>query len=50
MAKQVMLSENQSVRDVVLNWNQDTNYLKGMYSIEIYHEGYKIGSGSVTLR
>ena len=50
MAKQVMLAENQSVRDVVLDWNQDTNYLKGLYSIEIYHEGYKIGAGSVTLR
>jgi cell division protein FtsB len=50
MAKQVSLTENQMVRDVVLDWNQDTNYLKGLYSIEIYHEGFRIGSGSVILR
>lgn len=50
MAKQVALSENQMLKDVVLDWNQDTDYLKGLYSIEIYHEGFKIGAGSVTLR
>ncbi len=50
MAKQVMINANQQLKDIVLDWNQDTNYLKGLYSIDIYHEGYKIGSGSVTLR
>ena len=50
MSKQVNLGENQSVKDVVLDWNQDSDYLKGDYTIEIYHEGYKIGSGSVKLR
>ncbi len=50
MAKQVTLTENQMLKDIVLDWNQDTDYLKGLYSIEIYHEGFKIGAGSVTLR
>lgn len=50
MAKQVVLSENQMLKDIILDWNQDSSYPKGMYSIEIYHEGFKIGAGSVTLR
>ena len=50
MVKQVSLQENQSVKDIVVDWNQDSEYLKGDYSIELYHEGFKIGSGSVHLR
>lgn len=50
MAKQISLSENQSVKDITVDWNQDSDYLKGNYNIQLYHEGYKIGEGSVHLR
>lgn len=50
LAKQVNLQENQSVKDIVVDWNQDSDYLKGDYHIELYHEGYKIGAGAVHLR
>ena len=50
LAKQVNLQENQSVKDIVVDWNQDSDYPKGDYNIELYHEGFKIGSGAVHLR
>lgn len=48
--KQVPLQTNQSVKDVTVDWHQDSDYKKGQYQIEIYNGGYKIGSGNVTLR
>lgn len=50
LQKQVMLTQNERVRDVVVDWNQSTDYQRGTYAIEIYNEGYRIGQGSVTLR
>lgn len=50
MAKQISLSENQSVKDITVDWNQDSDYMKGDYKIELYHEGFPIGAGSVKLR
>jgi predicted RNase H-like nuclease (RuvC/YqgF family) len=50
MLKQIDLVQDQPVKDVTVDWNQDSNYKKGAYNIEFFNEGYKIGSGSVTLK
>ncbi|PZF74447.1 hypothetical protein [Taibaiella soli] len=49
MVKTVQLQQNQPVKDVTIDWHQDSDYQKGTYAIEIYNDGYKVGSGSVTL-
>jgi len=48
--KDIPLVQNQPVKDVTIDWNQEGNYPKGDYTIEVYSEGYKVGSGSVTLK
>jgi peptidoglycan hydrolase CwlO-like protein len=48
--KDIMLTQNQPVKDISVDWNQDGDYGKGTYTIEIFNEGYKVGSGTVTLR
>lgn len=50
LLKQVDLQQNEPVRNVTIDWKQDSDYKKGNYDIEIYHEGFKIGSGSVALK
>jgi hypothetical protein len=50
LLKQIDLQQNQPVNDVMIDWNQDSDYAKGAYKIDIFHEGYKIGGGSVTLK
>lgn len=48
--KNVVLTQNMPVKDIMIDWNQDGNYPKGTYNIEVYNEGFKVGSGSVTLK
>jgi hypothetical protein len=48
--KDIALTQNQMVKDVTVDWNQDGDYKRGTYTIEIYNEGYKVGDGSVTLK
>ncbi len=48
--KQVNLKQGQPVKNIVADWNQDSDYARGTYTIELYNEGYKIGSGSINLR
>jgi hypothetical protein len=48
--KNIMLTQNQPVKDVTVDWNQDGDYSKGTYYIEVYSEGYKVGSGNVELK
>ena len=48
--KEIPLVQNQPVKDVIIDWHQDGDYPKGAYTIEIYSEGYKVGSGNVTLK
>jgi septal ring factor EnvC (AmiA/AmiB activator) len=48
--KSVALTQNVVVKDVTVDWNQDGDYPKGSYIIEIYNEGYKVGNGTVTLK
>lgn len=50
LVKQIQLQQNQPVKNVTIDWNQDSDYKKGSYGIEIYNEGYKIGNGTVALK
>ncbi|MEI8279133.1 MAG: hypothetical protein WCG87_05165 [Bacteroidota bacterium] len=50
LSKQIQLQQNLPVKNVDIDWIQEGDYQNGAYKIEIYHEGYKIGSGSVTLK
>lgn len=50
LVKQVSLTKNQPVTNVTVDWKQESDYKKGTYSITFYNEGYKIGSGSTTMR
>ena len=50
LVKDIPLQTGQPVKDVTVDWHQSSDYQKGAYNIEIYNEGYKIGSGSVTLK
>ena len=50
VVKNIVLTQNQPVKDVEVDWQQDGNYGKGTYKIEIYNEGYKVGGGDVELR
>ena len=47
--KQIPLQQNQSVKNISIDWRQDSEYKKGVYTIDIYNNGYKVGGGSVTL-
>lgn len=48
--KEISLVKEQPVKDVVVDWNQEGDFARGNYMIEIFSEGYKVGSGNVTLR
>lgn len=50
MAKQIDLKQGEAVKDIVVDWHQDSDYSKGNYMIQIYHQGFLIGSGNVVLR
>jgi len=48
--KNILLTQNQPVKDITVDWHQDGDYAKGAYHIEIYSEGYKVGGGDVDLK
>jgi len=50
LQKSIALTKEQPLKDVSVDWHQDGNYDKGVYLIEIFSEGYKVGSGNVTLK
>jgi predicted nuclease with TOPRIM domain len=50
LAKQINLTTNTPVRNVTVDWNQDSDYQRGTYAIEVYNSGFRIGGGSVTLK
>ncbi len=50
VVKEVALTQNQPVKDIAIDWNQDGDYPKGSYTIEVYSEGYKVGAGTVSLK
>lgn len=50
VAKGVPLTQGQPLKNIMVDWKQEGDYVRGAYTIEIYSEGYKVGSGSVTLK
>ncbi len=48
--KEISLVKEMPVKDVVVDWNQEGDFARGNYMIEIFSEGYKVGSGNVTLK
>jgi len=50
ISKNIYLQTEQPVKDIDVNWQQSAEYAKGNYLVEIYHQGYLIGKGSVNLR
>jgi TolA-binding protein len=38
------------VKPVTFSWKQPNGFQKGMYKVEIYHNGYKIGEGTKELK
>jgi len=50
LMKQINLKQNEKVDNVIADWQQESNYAKGDYSVEIYNDGYKIGNGTIHLR
>lgn len=50
VVKEIALTKDMPVKDVTVDWNQEGTYQKGAYNIEIYSEGFKVGSGQVTLK
>lgn len=50
LVKNVYIEKSVTQQDVSVDWQQDRSFAKGTYLIELYNEGFRIGSGSVTLR
>lgn len=50
LSKMIEVQKNTQVNDVVVDWNQDSDYKSGEYKIEIFQGGFKIGSGNVNLK
>ncbi len=50
LSKQIEIAQNTEENDLIVDWNQDSDYARGTYKIELYHNGYQIGSGKVTLK
>lgn len=50
LSKLIEVQKNAAVSDVVVDWNQDSDYKSGDYRIEIYQGGFRVGAGNVTLR
>jgi predicted nuclease with TOPRIM domain len=49
-SKEVMLHTEELLSNITVDWQQTSNYEKGVYTVEIYNEGYLIGKGAVSLR
>ena len=50
LAKLVELEANRPLTDIHVDWKQSSDYLKGVYAVEIYYDGYLIGSGNAALK
>ena len=50
VVKGVALTQGQPLKNIMVDWKQEGDYARGNYNIEIYSEGYKVGSGSVTMK
>jgi uncharacterized membrane-anchored protein YhcB (DUF1043 family) len=47
IVKEIALQKEMPVKDVSVDWNQEADYQRGDYTIEIYNGGYKVGSEKV---
>jgi hypothetical protein len=45
----VNYTQNQK-QNVSFDWKQTDKYVPGTYKVEVYHNGYKIGEGTVTMK
>lgn len=50
LTKQITLVTNTPVKDIIVEWKQDSEFEKGTYVIDLYNSGLRIGGGSVALR
>lgn len=50
IAKSMIINEHEVVRNVIVDWEQSAEYIKGSYTIELYNSGYLIGKGLAHLR
>ena len=50
VVKGIALTQGQPLKNIMIDWKQEGDYAKGNYSIELYNEGFKVGSGSVTMK
>jgi len=50
LSKQIQLQTNQRVDNVTLDWQQESNYEKGDYVLEIYNSGFQVGKGTIHLK
>ncbi len=50
VVKGVPLTQGQPLKNIMIDWKQDGDYAKGNYTIELYNEGFKVGSGAVTMK
>ncbi len=50
LLKPIELQQNKPVKDVVVDWKQESDYVSGNYNIELFYDGFKIGDGSVHLK
>lgn len=50
IGKLIELEANSPVKDIDVDWKQSFDYQKGVYSVEIYYDGYLIGSGKAGLK
>lgn len=50
LSKLIEVEKNSQVNDVIVDWNQDSDYKSGDYKIEIYQGGFRVGAGNVTLK
>jgi hypothetical protein len=48
--KEVALIKEEPLQDISTDWRQVEDYPKGVYLIEVFSEGYKVGSGNVSLK
>lgn len=49
LSKQITLLTNTPVKDISVDWKQDSEFDKGTYVIDLYNSGLRIGGGSVAL-
>lgn len=50
LSREILITKSEMLKDVAVDWKQDSDYRRGSYLIELYHQGFRIGSGGVTLR